>query len=113
MEDVLDDKEVQFVLRRNRNPDTGDTETWADSSAHDYLYRPEELNNICFYEMTMNYDKKHYTFEQMRKNNDHTNVRDEESQKKLVFNELHHGRHYSYLTLIKQKKYQKYPCDMG
>ena len=113
MEDVLDDKEVQFVLRRNRNPDTGDTETWADSSAHDYLYRPEELNNICFYEMTMNYDKKHYTFEQMRKNNDHTNVRDEESQKKLVFNELHHGRHYSYLTLIKKKIYQKYPCDMG
>ena len=75
MEDMLDDKEVQFVLRRNRNPDTGDTETWADSSAHDYLYRPEELNNICFYEMTMNYDKKHYTFEQMRKNNDHTNVK--------------------------------------
>jgi hypothetical protein len=99
MEDVLEGQAVHFYLRRrNRNPENGEIESWADSSAHDYFHRPDELNSTCLYEMTMNYEKKHYTFEQMRKNNDHTNVRDEESETRLVFNEMHHGRHYSYLT---------------
>ena len=56
MEDVLEGKESNFVLRTNRGKG-GESEQWPDSSAYDYMFRDKKLEHMCLYEMTMRYEK--------------------------------------------------------
>jgi hypothetical protein len=68
MKDVLEGKEINFILRKNRG-ENNETKLWPDSSANDYRFRcddPEgELHNMCLYEFTMMYEKKYKTFKEM------------------------------------------------
>ena len=114
LEDVLEGKEVHFILRRNKAKD-GEVIQWADSSADDYIMRPDELKNNCFYDMTMNYEKKFKTFEQMRKEEENAagGERDAESKKRLEFFCEHPGKDYSYMTKLKHPVIPKISMRAG
>ena len=62
LEETLDGKAVNFILRRtNKSKEDGTMIQWPESLADDYLYRPKELEHICAYEFTELYDKKFYS----------------------------------------------------
>lgn len=105
MEDVLDDKEISFILRTNIDRDgDGSKIQWPDSTANDYLYRPmdnEQIKNCCFYQYTMSYEKKFKTFAEMRNednNGNRNNVNDQESKKRFTFMTEHPGSQYAYMV---------------
>ena len=56
LEDVMNNRDVGFICRTCFLTD-GTTTQWADVSANDYMYRPDELEDTSFYEQTMNYKK--------------------------------------------------------
>jgi len=55
-EAVLEGKDVDLVLRQTRLKGA-ENASWADCLFHDYLYRPPELQKVCFYEFVMWYDR--------------------------------------------------------
>ena len=100
MVDVLDDKQVHFILRRNKWPDK-EVIQWADSSADDYRYCGIELQHMCFYEFIMKIEKKFKTFEMMKKDANIENENNEENSTRIQFMEDHPGCHFSYLKELK------------
>lgn len=104
MEDVLDQKEINFILRRNKDAE-GNELQWPDSAANDYIYRlgdNQEIQNQSFYEWMMKYEKKFYSQKELKdKENGTNNQNDAESNKRFPFTEEHPGSKYSFM--IKRK----------
>jgi len=93
VENILEEKDgTSFRLRRNWNEDTNETIAWADSSANDYIHRPEELGNVCLYEFTMSYKKIFKSFKQI---NAKTNTT---TKNCYQFAKSHQGQKYCHLT---------------
>eukprot|EP00986_Skeletonema_menzelii_P013820 scaffold8448_cov188-Skeletonema_menzelii.AAC.1 len=91
LENVLEEKRaVDFRLRTNWNKVKNERISWPDCSAYDYLYRPIELESICFYEYTMWFEKVYKTFKQINNGS----IAGKRSYK---FIEGHPGRDYCYL----------------
>ena len=112
MEDVLDGKQVHFILRRNMGSDKKVMQ-WADSSADDYRYRGEELQNMCFYEFTMKVEKKFKTFAMMKMDDNNDNENDGESSTRIQFMEDHPGHHFSYQRRLKHPVIPKISMRKG
>jgi hypothetical protein len=56
-----------FVLRRrNRGPD-GEVDMWPDYSVNDYIYRPDCLDNVSFYQFSECYERIALSFHRMSK----------------------------------------------
>ena len=72
MEDILHGKEGCFRIRSNFSKTTKKTVTWADSSADDYIYRNELLENMSLYEFNAKCTKICKTFKEM--NNESNNI---------------------------------------
>ena len=52
MEDYLDGKNISFTLRATK----GETsKLWADSQVYDIIFRPDSLENTCYYEFVSEY----------------------------------------------------------
>ena len=91
LENVLEEKRtMNFRFRTNWNKDKKERVSWPDCSAYDYLYRPIELESICFYEYTMWFEKVYKTFKQINNGSIAGNM-------SYMFIEGHPGRHYCYL----------------
>lgn len=84
-----------FVLRRRNKGSEGELYMWPDYSINDYLFRPTELEGICFYEFGMKYEKVPFSFDRMKKLNNQglPLLKDGE----MYFAEEHPGRRYCYL----------------
>lgn len=64
LEAVLENRPVRVRIRTNLL--NGKPKLWTDSSADDYLFRPEELDDWCTYEMAMWFKKAYKSFKQMK-----------------------------------------------
>lgn len=96
MYDHLSGKEPgSFVLRRRNRGENKEVMVWADYSINDYLYRPDDLEDISFYRFGMLYEKVPFSFNRM-------SILDENglpavSGQERHFNEGHPGRRFCYL----------------
>ena len=57
LEDCLEGKETYCKLRKNRNKNTRKLELWPDSSANDYLFCSKDLEEYCYFELAMDFEK--------------------------------------------------------
>ena len=62
-----------FVLRRKNRSESGDVVMWPYYSVNDYLYRPNFMEDMCFYEFIASCDCIHMSFNKMN-NIDHTGM---------------------------------------
>jgi len=87
---------ADFVLRRRNKGNQGELDVWADYSINDYIFRPESLENVSFYQFGLEYQKIPFTFDRMRHvdSNDGLPVLKEDE---MYFKEDHPGRQYCYL----------------
>ncbi len=61
-----------FVLRRwNRGPN-GEVLMWPDYSVNDYIYRPDCLDDVCFYQCSECFERIALLFHRMRKVDQHS-----------------------------------------
>ena len=67
LEDFLEGKETHCKLRKNKNKNTRKLELWPDSSANDYLFRSEDLEEYCYFEMAMDFEKQYNTYKEVEK----------------------------------------------
>ena len=67
--DILDGKEGEFSIRTNYSMLERHRVMRADSSADDYLYHPNESENMCMYEYVLNLKKVCRKFKEMRSEN--------------------------------------------
>jgi hypothetical protein len=93
LEDILDKKEVSYIIRK-----CDDGAQFRDMSANDYIYRSPVLDDFCFYHQTM-YFTKRYKKEGHKKG--HHNPDDDE---KIRFLKDHPGSDFAYLTLLPRLK---------
>ena len=84
--DLLDNKDIRCRLKKKTDKD-GVVTWWPDCFAHDYKWRPSELEEVCSYEMMMKHDKC-YT----------------RKEGKLDFIEGHPGRSCAFLVRSKTVK---------
>lgn len=70
---------------------------WADYSINDYLFRPDSLENLSFYQFGMLYEKIPLSFQRMAQLDEDglPALKDGE----LRFKEEHPGRRFCYLKL--------------
>lgn len=89
MEATLEGQDYNVRIRSNKHYNK--IITWPDSLADDYIHRPieSELNQICFYEMTMRYKKVFKAY-----------PKKQGSVNKYTFMETHPGHKFSYLTQL-------------
>ena len=110
----LDGREPgNFVLkRRNRHEEDQEPILWPDYSVNDYIYRPDSLEDVCFYEFVGRYEKGYFTFSQM-------SVLDENSLPRLIdgqgmhFKHGHPGQRYSYIKSAKKEYIPKVSSPKG
>jgi hypothetical protein len=86
---------ADFVLRRRNKGCQGELDVWADYSINDYIYRPESLENVSFYQFGLQYQKIPFTFDQMRHVD--CNGLPVLKEDEMYFQEDHPGRRYCYL----------------
>ena len=96
-ESLIDNVNVALVLRRTRISQTEEIR-WADCSGHDYIYRPPELEHLCFYQFVMWYKRMKWTRKELRdiKKDRAAVLRDH--PKRFLFKESHPGFPYIYLA---------------
>ena len=100
-----------FVLRRKNRSESGDVVLWPDYSVNDYLYRPNTMEDMCFYEFTASCDQVHMSFNKMN-NTDHTGMpilQDGE----FAFQFDHPNRRYCYLKKSQKLKIPKISMPKG
>ena len=100
-----------FVLRRKNRSESGDVVLWPDYSVNDYLYRPNAMEDMCFYEFIASCDRIHMSFNKMN-NTDHTGMpilQDGE----FAFQFDHPGRRYCYLKKSQKLKIPKISMPKG
>jgi hypothetical protein len=90
MEATLEGEDVNVRIRSNKFQNK--IITWPDSLADDYIHRPREyeLNQICFYEMTMCYRKGFKAI---------TNIQG--GSRKFTFTETHPGHKFTHLIQLR------------
>ena len=109
LEATLDQKETYVRLRTNMSG--GETVIWPDSSADDYIHRPDHprFDSMSSYEMVMKYRKVCNTFKQMKKtapsvctgedgNSDGDTPR--KRTHKFAFRDSHPGKEFSHLVQL-------------
>ena len=102
LEDTLDDKAVNFTLRRtNKAKADGTVVQWPDSSSHDYVHRPKKLEDVCAYEFTEQYEKKFYSFKDMDANKQDLIAPGTEDSERYRFIEGHPGQEFAYIIKLK------------
>jgi len=110
MEDTLDNKAVNFTLRRtNKSKANGTVVRWPDSSSHDYLHRPGDdevdgnnfFEDMCAYEYTELYEKKFFSFKDMDADKQDTIATGREDSKRYRFIDSHPGREFAYIEKMK------------
>ena len=102
LEDTLDNKAVNFTLRRtNKSKADGTAVQWPDSSSHDYLHRPIELELICAYEFTELYEKKFYSFKDMDADKQDVIAPGTEDSMRYRFTDNHPSQEFAYLIKLK------------
>jgi len=111
LEEILDDKAVNFTLRRtNKTKVDGTAVQWPDSSSHDYLYRPGNPSNIgdgvnfecmCAYEFTELYEKKFFSFKDMDDDKQDIIAPGTEKSKRYRFIDGHPGQDFAYVEKLK------------
>ena len=77
MHDKLDDKEVNCCIRTNYSMLQKHKVMWPDSSADDYLYRPNESENMCLYEYVSKFKKVCKKFKEIKSENKTASTPDE------------------------------------
>lgn len=107
LEATLDNKEIHVRLRTNMSG--GKTVIWPDSSADDYIHRPDSpiFDVMCSYEMAMRFKKVCKTFKEMRNNavsdnfdideNVDGNIHRRRTQK-FAFRDSHPGKEFCHLV---------------
>lgn len=106
LEATLEGRNVDVRLRTNMM--NNNVIIWPDSSADDYIHRPNYglFDNMCYYEMTMWYKKRYKTFREMDAN-DHVDDDDHEDDatryesRSFTFSHNHPGRSFSNLTRLR------------
>jgi len=102
LEDTLDNKAVNFTLRRtNKAKVDGTVVQWPDSSSHDYIHRPKKLEDVCAYEFTELYEKKFYSFKDMDANKQDDIATEERERYRL--DEKHSGHEFAYIERLKHR----------
>ena len=102
LQDTLDDKAVNFTLRRtNKAKADGTVVQWPDSSSHDYVHRPKKLEDVCAYEFTEQYEKKFYSFKDMDANKQDLIAPGTEDSERYRFIEGHPGQEFAYIIKLK------------
>ena len=114
LEDYLEGRECNFILRKNYNKIEKRVERWPDSTAYDYVFRPRELQQLCYYEYMMKYKKGFKTFKRINREQDleisgNADCNDEESSVRLEFQDGHPGKRYAFLT---KRKFPVIPTIM-
>ena len=84
-----------FVLRRRNKGASGELYMWPDYSINDYLYRPDDIDDVCFYEFGMRYEKVAFSFERLKRLNNEGLPMLNEGE--MYFREEHPGRRYCFL----------------
>jgi hypothetical protein len=54
------------VLRRKNSGETGKGVMWPDYSVNEYIYRPDCLEHISFFEFVLSYDRVAMSFQRMK-----------------------------------------------
>ena len=65
LEATEEKREVSCRVRKNKDVHTNKLELWPDSSANDYLMRSDDLENYCFYELLMDFEKCYNTYKEV------------------------------------------------
>lgn len=89
------DEIADFVLRRRNRGKDQELVIWADYSINDYLHRPDCLGNMSFYEFSTKFEKKPFSFNQMKQLDENGLPLLREGE--MHFKEDHPGRRYCYL----------------
>ena len=98
--DVLGGKEGNFRICTNCSKSAKEKVYWPDSILDAYICRPEDLENLCYYDFIAKYEKVYKTFKQMKSDGA------EYSLKEFPFHESHPGFEFCYL---KQRKHEVVP----
>ena len=96
-ESLLDNANVDLVLRTTRISQTEEVR-WADCSGHDYIYRPRELEQLCFYQFLMWYERKKWTRKELKDIEKDKGKVLRESPDRFLFQDPHPGFPYIYLV---------------
>ena len=102
--------ETLYFEGKNRS-ESGDVVMWPDYSVNDYLYRPDCMEDMCFYEFTAFCDRVHLSFNRMS-HTDHTGMpvlKDDE----FAFQFEHPGRRYCYVKKSGKMRIPKLSMPKG
>ena len=84
-----------FVLRRRNKGNEGELYMWPDYSINDYLFRPNSLEEMSFYQFSTIFEKIPFTFDRLKQLNEDGLPILKEGE--MYFEEGHPGRRYCYL----------------
>ena len=57
IDNALEGMELSCRFKKGKKNKDGETTWWPDCFANDYLYRPEEIEGVCSYELAMKFEK--------------------------------------------------------
>mmetsp|Transcript_21586 Transcript_21586/g.33398 ORF Transcript_21586/g.33398 Transcript_21586/m.33398 type:complete len:210 (+) Transcript_21586:1864-2493(+) len=107
---------MQFHSQKELQQNRKKVERLPDSTAYDYVFRPRELQRLCYYEYMMKYKKGFKTFKRINREQDleisgnaDCNDEDEESSVQFEFQDGHPGKRYAFLT---ERKFPVIPTIM-
>ena len=112
MQDIIENKSIDVRLRTNIL--NGEKTLWPDSSADDYIHRPNtpDLERMCSYEMNMLYTKVCKTFKEMNaattasadcddnEEEDHNDDFRQSLKRKFTFSDSHPGKKICHLAKL-------------
>ncbi len=106
MRNTLEGKDPgDFVLgRKNRGPD-GEVDMWPDYSVNDYIYRPDCLDDVSFYQFSESYERIALSFHRMSKVDQHGMPILHEGE--YCFRDDHPGRRYCCVKKAKKMRVPK------
>eukprot|EP00986_Skeletonema_menzelii_P016993 scaffold16882_cov138-Skeletonema_menzelii.AAC.1 len=90
LRDVLEGNDVDFMVRTCWKDK--EAKTWQDVTSNDYIYRPKELEDICFYQQFMYFTKRY--------KQDGLSETSGKVGGKLKFIENHPGKDFAYLSKL-------------
>ncbi len=107
MEATLEGQDINVRIRSNKLQNK--IITWPDSLADEYIHQPidNELDQICFYDMTRCYKKGFDISRNVQINDEEENTYIHGGVNKYKFKETHPGHKFSHLIQL------KFPCIPG